>query len=183
MVKQVIGLASLALAAFLIASGAALPAHALTSEQSSALAAADQEGSEALARELAAQALVSPADWRDLLEAATTLDPDAAALLAATLAAVIPVEATEIALEAGGEENAMVCAAVAAIVPAASGELEAACGPFDSADGSALNDLVLLARKLAAGGRQQAAVLEPNTRVTIQNGKSELKDGTTPSPN
>jgi hypothetical protein len=173
----------LALAAFLFAAGVPQPAQALTPEQSDALAAADQEGSEALARELAAQALVSPTDWPDLLDAATALDPDAATLLAATLAAVIPVKATEIAGEAGCGTDAAVCAAVAAIVPPATGELEAEYGSFDDAEGPELRSLVLTARKLAAGGRQEAAVSKPNTRVTIQKGKSELQDGQTPSPN
>lgn len=175
--KPMASLTGLALAAFFGATIAlAPPAQALTSEQSAALAAADQEGSEALARELAAQASLSPADWRDLLDAAITLEPDAAPLLAATLAAVIPVEATEIALEAGGAGNIAVCGAVAGMVPAAAAELSATCGPLDDAYVAALEDIVLLASKLAAGGRQQAAVVEPNTRTTIQNDESELKD-------
>lgn len=178
--KPIASLAGLALAAFLVTGAVPQPAQALTSEQSAALAAADQDGSEGLATELAAQALLSPADWRDLLDTAVSLDPDAAALLAATLAAVIPVEATEIALAAGGEGNATVCAAVAGVVPAATAALTAACGPFYV---GGVSDTVLLAHQLAARASQLAAVSEPDTRVTIQNDESELKDDGTPSPN
>lgn len=181
--KSAGSLAGLVLAAVLATSAIPQLAQALTPEQSAALTAADEDGREALASELAAQALVSPADWRDLLNAAITLDPESTALLAATLAAVIPVAATDIALEAGGQDDVFVCALVATMVPAAYRELYAACGPFDDADAAALNDLALLARKSAASGRQLAAVLEPNTRVTIQNGRSELRDVGTPSPN